>query len=121
MLTGWCVHILSEADHPRNHAQDWAAKRIKTLRYSLGAEVNALDFTDDRLVVGLDLLSDDECWAKFEMDLNRRTIRVYNLKRKCVRIDTTTASCYWQVTEDGQFQFGHSKDHRLDLTQLKVY
>jgi len=120
MLTGWLVHILSEADHRLNHAQDWAAKRLETLRYSLGAELNALDFSDDRLAVGLDLLSDDEGWAEFETDLNRRIIRVYDLKRKCVRIDTTTASGYWQVTEDGLFQFGHSKDHRPDLTQLKV-
>jgi len=120
MLTGWLVHILSVADHRLNHAQDWAAKRIETLRHSLGVELNALDFSDDRLAVGLDLLSDDERWAEFETDLNRRIIRVYDLKRKCVRIDTTTASGYWQVTEDGLFQFGHSKDHRPDLTQLKV-
>ena len=83
MMTGWLVHILSEADHRLNHAQDWAAKRIETLRHSLGVELNALDFSDDRLAVGLDLLSDDERWAKFETDLNRRIIRVYDLKRKC--------------------------------------
>lgn len=120
MLTGWLVHILSEGDHRLNHVQDWVAKRIETLRYSLGAELNGLDFSDDRLAVGLDLLSDDGCWAQFETDLNRRSIRVYDLKQKIVRIDTTTASGYWQVTEDGLFQFGHSKDHRPDLTQLKV-
>ena len=32
----------------------------------------------------------------------------------------TTASGYWRVTEDGLFQFGHSKDHRPDLPQVKV-
>ena len=120
MLTGWLVHILSEADHRLNHVQDWAGKRLETLRYSLGAELQAMDFSDDRLAAGLDLLSDDERWVKFETDLNRRIIRVYDLKRKSVRIDTTSASGYWQVTEDGIFQFGHSKDHRPDLAQLKV-
>lgn len=37
-----------------------------------------------------------------------------------MRVDSTTASGYWEVTEDGLFQFGHSKDHRPDLPQVKV-
>ena len=120
MLTGWMGHILSEADHRLNRVQDWAAKRLETLRGSLGVKLEALDFSDDRLAVGLEMLSNDEHWAAFEADMNRRTIRVYDLKQKCVRIDTTTASGYWNVTEDGLFQLGHSKDHRPDLPQLKV-
>ena len=52
--------------------------------------------------------------------LNQRTIRVYDLKAERVRVDSTTASGYWRVTEDGLFQFGHSKDHRPDLPQVKV-
>jgi transposase len=35
-------------------------------------------------------------------------------------VDSTTASGYWTVTEDGYFQLGHSKDHRPDLPQVKV-
>ena len=101
MLTGWLVHILSEADHRLNHVQDWAGKRLETLRYSLGAELNAMDFSDDRLAAGLDLLSDDERWVKFETDLNRRIIRAYDLKRKCVRIDTKQlwilSPCQWRL------------------------
>ena len=120
MMTGWMGHILSEGDHRLNRAQDWAGKRLETLRSSLGMELEALDFSDDRLALGLDMLSNDEHWAAFEADLNRRTIRVYDLQQKCVRIDTTTASGYWSVTEDGLFQLGHSKDHRPDLPQLKV-
>ena len=120
MMTGWLGHILSEGDHRLNRAQDWAGKRLETLRSCLGMELEALDFSDDKLALGLDLLSNDEHWAAFESDLNRRTIRVYDLQQKCVRIDTTTASGYWNVTEDGLFQLGHSKDHRPDLPQLKV-
>src|ERR687893_341193 len=37
-----------------------------------------------------------------------------------VRLDSTTARGYRTVTEDGLFQFGHSKDHRPDLPQVKV-
>ncbi len=119
-ITGWLSHILSEADHRLNRVQDWAARRTQTLSCCLDAAVRDLDFSDDRLAIGLDLLSDDARWAEFETALNQRTIRVYNLQPHCVRIDSTTASGYWQVTEDGLFQFGHSKDHRPDLPQVKV-
>ena len=120
MLTGWLAHILSEADHRLNQVQDWAAKRVETLSSCLEDDVRALDFSDDRLAIGLDLLSHDRDWAQFETALNQRTVRVYDLKPTCVRIDSTTASGYWEVTEDGLFQFGHSKDHRPDLPQVKV-
>ncbi|MEO0396318.1 MAG: DUF4277 domain-containing protein, partial [Cyanobacteria bacterium P01_A01_bin.137] len=37
-----------------------------------------------------------------------------------VRIDTTTASGHREPTTDGLFQFGHSKDYRPDLPQVKI-
>lgn len=120
VCSGWLVHILSEADHRMNHVQAWAEKRRETLWSCLGGDVSAQDFTDDRLEIALDELSDDVRWAGFETALNRRTVRVYDLKPKCIRLDGTTASGYWSVTEDGLFQLGHSKDHRPDLPQLKV-
>jgi len=119
-MTVWLTHILSEGDHRLNQAQDWVAQRLRTVRMSTGQPVRALEWSDDRLGIGLDALSDDEKWQAFERDLNRRTVRVYNLQRSRVRVDSTTASGYWTVTEDGRFQFGHSKDHRPDLPQLKV-
>ena len=119
-MTVWLTHILSEGDHRLNQVQGWVAQRLRTLRMGTGRSVRALEWSDDRLGIGLDALSDDEKWQAFERDLNRRTVRVYNLKRSRVRVDSTTASGYWRVTEDGQFQFGHSKDHRPDLPQLKV-
>ena len=120
MLTGWLAHVLSEADHRLNRVQDWVAKRGETLRGCLDTELRDLDFTDDRLAIGLDRLSDDQDWAEFEQALTRRTIRAYALTPQCVRIDSTTASGRWAVTEEGLFQFGHSKDHRPDLPQVKV-
>ena len=120
LLMGWLAHVLSEADHRLNHVQNWAEKRLKTLQGCLGAEVNGADFADDRLAVVLDKLSEDRNWSAFEAALNRRMLRVYNLERKCVRLDSTTANGYWEVTEDGLFQFGHSKDHRPDQPQVKV-
>lgn len=120
MLTGWLVHILSKADHRMNQVQDWADRRLETLQGCLGTEVSALDFSDDRLTIGLDMLSDDESWVAFEAGPNQRTLRVYNFQVECVRIDTSTVSGYWQITEDGLFQLGYSKDHRSDQPQLKM-
>jgi transposase len=120
VMTGWLAHVLSEADHRLNHVQNWAEKRPRTLQGCLGKDVSGEDFTDDRLAVVLDKLSEDGNWSNFEAALNRRTLRVYNLERKCVRLDSTTANGYWEVTEDGLFQFGHSKDHRPDQPQVKV-
>lgn len=120
VLTGWLAYILSEGDHRLNRVQDWAARRLAVLHSALAAETRALDFSDDRLASGLNLLSDDTAWAAFEAALNQRTLRVYDLKRQRVRLDSTSASGYWAVTEEGLFQFGHSKDQRPDLAQVKV-
>jgi hypothetical protein len=80
VMTGWLTHILSEADHRMNRVQDWAKKRINTLSGCLGEEVRELDFADDRLAAGLDMMSDGEKWVEFERALNQRIIRVYDLK-----------------------------------------
>lgn len=120
VLTGWLAHILSEADHRLNQVQEWAGRRLATLQGCLGVPVCAHDFTDDRLGWLLDALSDDATWASLEGALNRQTLRVYALEPHCVRIDSTTASGFWEVTQEGLFQFGHSKDGRPDQPQVKV-
>jgi len=116
----WLGHILSKGDHRLSQVQAWVEKRLRTLGISTGQEVRALEWSDDRLGIVLDELADAAKWQAFETDLNRRTFRVYDLKPRRVRVDSTTASGYWTVTEDGLFQFGYSKDHRPDLPQLKV-
>ena len=118
--TTWLGHILSVGDHRLNHVQPWVEKNPLTVQRSIQQAVTGLDFTDDRLESVLDALSDDVGWAAFETELNQRTLRVYDLKAEVVRVDSSTASGYVSVTEDGLFQFGHSKDHRPDLPQVKV-
>jgi len=116
----WLAHILSQADHRMNRVQEWASRRLQTLH---GCGMNALcpqDVTDDRLADVLRLLSDDVHWQAFEQELMGQLLRVYDLSATCVRIDTTTASSYAQVNEQGLLQLGHSKDHRPDLPQLKL-
>ena len=120
VLSGWLTYILSEGDHRLNQAEAWVKGREQVLRQLLSSELQASDFRDDRLAIGLDLLSDDDKWVAFEAALNQRTLRVYALEGERVRLDSTSASGYWSVTADGLFQFGHSKDHRPDLAQVKV-
>jgi len=120
VVVGWLSHILSEADHRMNHVRPWAERRERTLGACTGEQVRALDFSDDRLAIVLRTLSEDAPWAAFEAALNQNLLRVYALGSKQVRIDTTTCSGYWEVTSDGVFQFGYSKDKRPDLPQVKV-
>jgi transposase len=116
----WLAHILSEGDHRLSWAQSWVASCLQTLCICTGQSVRDQELSDDRLGLVLDALSCTEPWQRFETALNRRLFRVYNLNPQRVRVDSTTASGYWSVTEEGLFQFGHSKDHRPDLPQLKV-
>ena len=116
----WLTHILSRGDHRLSWVQAWAAARLQTLQICTGQPVRELELSDDRLGIVLDELSDAHKWQQLETALNRRTLRVYRLKPQRVRVDSTTASGYWTVTEEGLFQFGHSKDHRPDLPQVKV-
>src|SRR6266849_4387743 len=120
VTTIWLSSILSRGDHRLVHVEPWVAKRLWTLRATTGQAVERLDFTDDRLEIVLQRLHDDTRWAAFESALNQHTVRVYELPTERVHVDRTSASAYTTVTENGLFQFGHSKDYRPDLPQVKV-
>jgi transposase len=116
----WLSHILSEGDHRMNQVQPWAARRLETLSGCVREAVAELDVSDDRLASLLNSLGKNECWSAFEVELNRQLLRVYDLRAERIRLDSTTASGYWTVNEDGLFQFGYSKDRRGNQPQLKV-
>ena len=116
----WLAHILSEGDHCLNHVQDWAEQHIETLKQCTEQEVRTLDFTDDRLADILRILSDSEKWSAFQKTMAKNVARVYDLETKQVRLDSTTISGYWEITPDGFFRLGHSKNHRPDLPQIKI-
>jgi transposase len=76
--------------------------------------------TDDRLADVLRMLSYDDDWKAFEQELMGNLVRVYEMQKECVRIDTTTAKSYAEPNEQGLLQYGLSQDHRPDLAQLKI-
>src|SRR5258707_633194 len=120
VATIWLSSILSRGDHRLVHVEALVAQRPSTLHPGTGAGVPAPEVSDDRLEIVLRLLSDDVHWTAFESALNQHLVRVYDLSIQRVHVDSTSASAYTSVSEEGLFQFGHSKDHRPDLPQVKV-
>lgn len=118
--TIWLSSILSRGDHRLVHVEPWVSNRLLTLGALTGQAVKRVDFTDDRLEIVLRQLNQDERWQAFESALTSHTVRVYDLSTERVHVDSTSASAYATVNEGGLFQFGHSKDHRPDLPQVKV-
>jgi transposase len=120
VLAVWLLFVLSQGDHCLNHVEPWAAQHHGTLSALLGKTVLPVHFHDDRLADWLDRLSGGDSFSALEHQLNRHTVRVYQLPTDTVRYDTTTANSYADVlSQRGLLQFGHSKDDP-DRPQLKV-
>jgi len=120
LATGWLGHILSQADHRKSAVQEWADDLPQTLSELLGQPIRPGEFNDDRLGGVLTRLSNDKAWAAIEQDLWASTVTVYEMPLTGVRLDSTTSHGYHQVQDGGLMQYGHSKDHRPDLPQLKL-
>ena len=120
LIAVWITYILSQADHRKCHVRDWATGLHHTLESVTGQSFRPVDFTDDRLTLVLQRLSDPTVWVLLEADLWQSTCDVYELPVERIRLDSTTSYGYHTVTEGGLMQLGHSKDHRPDLPQLKL-
>jgi transposase len=120
MTTGWLTYILSQSDHRLSYVEGWAAERLNTLNGVMPGGVDAKDFSDDRLGDALGQMSDDEVWQQIEAELDQRVVRVYELSSETVRVDSTTVAMYHDNEESTLIAYGHSKDHRPDLAQVKV-
>ena len=115
------TYVLSCSDHRISHVETWAAQRLHVLRHCLNApELTAKDLTDDKLGILLDRFSDQEKWLGFEQSHNQRLINVYDLglSEQTIRLDAFITQSHREV--EGDFQMGHSKQHRSDLPQLKT-
>jgi transposase len=120
VLAVWLLFLVSQGDHCLNHVQPWVARHQGTLSALLGKPVRPTDAHDDRLADWLTRLGTGSAFGALECDLNRHTVRVYQLPTDVVRIDTTTANSYADVlSEQGLLQFGHSKDDP-DRPQFKI-
>jgi transposase len=120
MLTIWVAYILSQADHRKSAVRDWADGLRHTLEAATGQAIRDVDFTDDRLTLVLQRLSDTETWNRLEAGLWETTCAVYDVPLERVRLDSTTSCGFHTIVDDGLMQLGHSKDHRPDLAQLKL-
>jgi transposase len=119
-IVAWLTFILSESDHRLSYVEPWVANHPETLKRLINPALTVQDFSDDRLGDVLRYLSDDPSWAAIERELGQRTVRVYQLPLACVRLDSTTVSLYHDPEGTELIRYGHSKDHRPDLAQLKV-
>lgn len=120
MMVGWLSYIMSESDHRLSYVEDWASTHLKTLNSVMPTPVIAQDFSDDRLGEALRMLSHNPVWEQLEHKLGQRLVSVYKLPQETARVDTTTVSLYHNEEESELFAYGHSKDHRPDLAQIKV-
>jgi transposase len=119
LACAWMAFILSEANHRKVSVQDWAQSHQRTLEAIIGQPLRPAEFSDDRLSIVLRRLHDTD-WPVFEADLWSATCQAYEVPISCVRLDSTTSCGYHTIESDGVMQFGHSKDHRPDLAQLKL-
>jgi transposase len=117
----WLMYILSEGDHRKSGVQDWVDRHRQTLEKLLGQGLRVgIEANDERLGIVLQRLSKDEAWERLEAALWTASVAVYRLELAGVRLDSTTTYGYHAVGEEGLMQFGHSKDHRPDLPQVKL-
>ncbi|MGE5757199.1 MAG: transposase [Planctomycetaceae bacterium] len=120
LITLWITYILSQADHRKSHVRDWANSLHQTLEAVTGQTIREVDFSDDRLTLVLQPLSNPETWDHIETELWDGTCEVYALPLERVRLDSTTSYGFHTVVAGGLMQLGHSKDHRPDLPQFKL-
>jgi transposase len=120
LATVWLAYILSQGDHRKAAVREWANALPHTLEQLVGQPLRDVECSDDRLGGVLRRLSNDAAWEAIEQELWAATVAVYELEVQGIRLDSTTSYGYHQVNEEGVMQFGHSKDHRPDLPQLKL-
>ena len=115
----WLAYIVTEGDHRKVSVETYLQGMHHTLSHLTAQVIEPLDFSDDRLSHLLKHLSKPTYWHQIERDLNARSIEVYPLPQDVIRCDATTVSGDHEVTAEGLFQFGHSKDDPT-RPQIKV-
>lgn len=119
VVTLWLVHILSEQSHLMEPVQLWTRKHLTTLRRLTGQPVEELDMTDDRLALCLSYLHERATWTVIEKQLGVRTIRIYGLAAKRLRIDATVGTVSHDPDQHTLFKVGKAKNGLYEI-QFKL-
>jgi transposase len=120
LITLWLIHILSEHSHCMDRVREWVAKRLTILQKLTGQAVTELDFTDDRLALCLQMLSQTDHWHEIEALLGRHMLRVYHLgEEPTVRLDATTGTVHHDPESHTLFKVGKAKNGQYE-TQYKM-
>lgn len=121
LATIWLSYILSQSDHRKSSVQEWVDDLRHTLETLTDQKLRpGIELSDDRLGIVLSRLSEESARHGIDADLWRSSLAVDDLALAGVRLDSTTTYGYHTPDEDGMMQHGHSKDHRPDLSQLKL-
>ena len=123
IVSVWLCYILTLTDHRLCGVEDWFDLHKRSLNLLLvgygHAELDAKDFTDDRLGSLLSAFGAEDVWNIFTSSFTCNLLKLYNISVKSVELDATIAQQYRSVIDDGLLQMGHSKQHRRDLPQFK--
>jgi transposase len=119
VTTFWLLHILSEQNHLMEPVQKWVRRHLVILNRLCDQQVRELDFTDDRLAMCLRDLSQAGVWHEIEGQLGVRLIRVYDLKRRVIRLDATVGTVNHNPENGSLFRVGKAKNGLYE-TQFKM-
>jgi transposase len=123
IVSVWLCYILTLTDHRLCAVEEWFVLHQRSLNLLLvgygHAELDAKDFTDDRLGSLLSAFGAEYVWNIFMSSFTCNLLKLYNISIKSVELDATIAQQYRSVIDDGLLQMGHSKQHRRDLPQFK--
>ena len=106
----WLAYILTEGDHRKVSVEPDLKGMPHTLSHLTAQVIEPLEFRDDRLSHRLKHLSKKAYWYHIEQDVHARSIAVYDVAQEVLRGDATTVSGDHEVTTEGLFQFGQSKE-----------
>ena len=117
----WLCYLISESDHRLSPVESWSSENLLWLQSLSGlSSLSSKDFTDDRLGLALDYLSDANNWNNFSHSFEARSLSVYDLEgMSTIRLDAAPMQGHHAIWKGGMFQNGHNKHHK-NIGQFKV-
>lgn len=121
LISLWLCYLISESDHRLSPVESWSSANLLWLQSLSGLPfLSSKDFTDDRLGLGLDYLSDKNNWNNFSHSFERNSLSIYDLEGlSTLRLDAAPMQGHHRIKEGGLFQNGHNKHHK-NIGQFKV-